>query len=75
MAWHYAYVHEYLTVCRWAFAATPGGRPVRLAWNGPALDREGWRRAFRRALDRRITLKAGPEPAWRTEVSPNEAQA
>jgi hypothetical protein len=38
---------------------------VRLEWGGREYDAEGWRRQFRKALDRRINLKAGPEPPWR----------
>lgn len=63
--WEYDHVHEYLTFCRWAFARTAAGHAVSLSWAGKELDAEGWRRAFRKALDRRINLKSAPEPCWR----------
>jgi hypothetical protein len=63
--WRYDHVHEYLTFCRRAFAETAAGRRIQLSWAGCPLDREGWRRSFRKALDQRINLKAGPEPCWR----------
>lgn len=63
--WRYAHVREILTVYRWARAELTAGRTVHLAWNGPTLDAEGYRRWFRRGLDHRINLKMGPYPTWR----------
>jgi hypothetical protein len=68
-AWRYEHVHEYLEICKKALAVTRAGGLVRLRWNEEALDLAGWQREFRKALDRRINLKAdqaaGGRPAWR----------
>lgn len=68
-AWRYQHAGGYLRLCRWAFAETRAGRTIALssadAYMGWTYTAETWRRAFWKALDRRINLKAGPEPAWR----------
>ena len=67
--WTYQHVGTMLRFYRWAFAETAAGRTIALSragqYEGRGFDAEGWRRQFRRALDRRINLKAGPVPAWR----------
>jgi hypothetical protein len=57
--WNYAHVQDYLAICRRAAELTSQGRRVRLSWAGEALDAEGWRRSFRRALHSRINSKGG----------------
>jgi hypothetical protein len=64
-AWHYDHVSEYLAFVRRAFAVTTQGGTVRTSWCGGELDAAAWRRSFRDALERRITLKGGAPPAWR----------
>jgi hypothetical protein len=63
--WQYRYVSEILAFYRRAREITEAGGTIRLSWAGRDYDAEGWRRQFRVALDRRINLKAGPEPQWR----------
>lgn len=63
--WQYRYVSEMLAFYRRAREITESGGAIRLSWAGREYDAEGWRRQFRVALDRRINLKAGPEPSWR----------
>lgn len=63
--WQYRYAGEMLRFYRWAKAITAAGGRVRLSWAGSEYDAEGWRHQFLLALDRRITLKAGPLPSWR----------
>lgn len=67
--WHYRDAGLILRFYRWAFAETAAGRLIALSredqYIGRGFDAEGWRREFRRALDRRINLKAGSDPAWR----------
>jgi hypothetical protein len=56
---HYPAFKEYLACCRTAFATTAAGGMVRIYWNTPILNAEGWREEFRAALDKRINVKAG----------------
>jgi hypothetical protein len=63
--WRYRHVGEMLAFYRRAREITEAGGTVRLERFGREYDADDWRRQFRLALDRRITLKAGPEPAWR----------
>lgn len=63
---HQEAARRYLALCRQVEAALAEGKRVRLRWTDwEGLDREGWRRAFLKVLDRRINLKAGPLPRWR----------
>lgn len=63
--WTYAHVHEYLTVRRAASMLLAQGHAVKLSRCGDTYDAEAWERECIRALDRRITLKAGPTSPWR----------
>lgn len=67
--WHYRDAGLMLRFYRWAFAETAAGRQIALSragqYEGRGYDAESWRREFRRALDERINLKAGPPPRWR----------
>jgi hypothetical protein len=63
--WRYAHVRGYLRFCREMFRRTAAGESVRFEYGGRAYDVQAWRESFRKALDRRITLKAGPELGWR----------
>ncbi len=65
MAWNYQHVGEILRFYRQAKAITAAGGKIRLSWAGREYDAVTWREQFRVALDRRITLKAGPPPSWR----------
>jgi hypothetical protein len=63
--WTYQYVPEMLAFYRQARQITEVGGRIRLSWAGREYDAASWREQFRKALDRRINLKAGPEPCWR----------
>jgi hypothetical protein len=63
--WRYQYVGEMLAFYRRAREITEAGGTIRLEWGGREYDAESWRRQTWLALDRRINLKAGPEPQWR----------
>lgn len=56
----YREAKSYLDICKRAFDTTGRGGKVRLFWNGDALDAQGWRDEFLRALHRRIS---GPDAA------------
>ena len=53
----YKYVKEYLEILRKANEAFNNNIKVKLFWNDEPMDREGFRKEFLMALDRRINLK------------------
>ncbi len=58
-SWRYKHVREYLALLRAAHEALAKGYGIRLRWNGDAMDAQEWQCERIKALDRRITLKAG----------------
>lgn len=58
MAWQYQHVHVMLAAYKRAFAALKAGGRVSMRRGEDPLDLTGFRQEFRRALDRRINLKA-----------------
>ena len=54
---HYKEPGTYLALVRAADSALNAGKRVRLHWSSKSLDRAGWIREFRAALNKRINAK------------------
>jgi hypothetical protein len=65
---HLDYPEHGRAYLRWVkkiLAALDAGQLVRINWSGEPMNREQWRAEFLKVLNKRINLKAGPEPHWR----------
>lgn len=55
----------FLRAIRLARAVVARGGTVTTWWGGAPLDAAGFRQAYQAMLDRWITARGGPQPAWR----------